>query len=90
MVLPQLTFISDERLGKYSDKVKNGIIIFIVNTTIGICYFSTKPFKTNTMKKLIFIIAMFFSISIISVSCEKEDDTNTEKLKDGTPSSPGY
>tara|TARA_B100000780_G_scaffold246775_1_gene191462 strand:+ start:402 stop:530 length:129 start_codon:yes stop_codon:yes gene_type:complete len=42
------------------------------------------------MKKLIFIIAMFFSISIISVSCEKEDDTNTEKLKDGTPSSPGY
>jgi len=52
--------------------------------------FLTKPFKTNIIKKLIFIIEMFFSISIISVSCKKEDDTNTKKLKDGMPSSPGY
>jgi len=36
------------------------------------------------MKKLIFIIAI---ISIISISCEKEDDTNTEQ---STPSRPGY
>jgi len=34
--------------------------------------------KTSTMKKLIFIIAMLFVISIISVSCEKDEDT-TEK-----------
>ena len=37
------------------------------------------------MKKLIFIIAMLFVISIISVSCEKDEDTTTEK---STPS--GY
>jgi len=27
------------------------------------------------MKKLIFIIAMLFVISIVSVSCEKDEDT---------------
>ena len=32
------------------------------------------------MKKLVFIIAMLFVISIMSVSCEKDDDeTTTEK-----------
>ena len=41
--------------------------------------------KTSTMKKLIFIIATLFVISIISVSCEKDEDTTTEK---STPS--GY
>ena len=41
--------------------------------------------KTSTMKKLIFIIAMLFVISIISVSFEKDEDTTTEK---STPS--GY
>ena len=41
--------------------------------------------KKSTMKKLIFIIAMLFVISIISVSCEKDEDTTTEK---STPS--GY
>jgi len=41
--------------------------------------------KTSTMKKLIFIIAMLFVISIISVSFEKDEDTTTEKF---TPS--GY
>ena len=31
------------------------------------------------MKKLIFIIAMISVISIISVSCEKDEDTKTEE-----------
>ena len=35
------------------------------------------------MKKLIFIIAMASIKFIISISCEKEDDTNTEQ---STPS----
>ena len=39
------------------------------------------------MKKLIFIIAMVSIIFVISISCEKEDDTNTEQ---STPSRPGY
>jgi len=39
------------------------------------------------MKKLIFIIAIISIISIIPISCEKEDDTNTEQ---STPSRPGY
>tara|TARA_B100000768_G_C10995828_1_gene255880 strand:- start:235 stop:360 length:126 start_codon:yes stop_codon:yes gene_type:complete len=41
------------------------------------------------MKKLIFIIAMFFVISIISVSCEKEEDTTTKKYP-ATPQPGGY
>jgi hypothetical protein len=39
------------------------------------------------MKKLIFIIAMISITFIISISCEKEDDTNTEQ---STPSRSGY
>ena len=47
-------------------------------------FLTFKYLKTNTMKKLIFIIVI---ISIISISCEKEDDTNSSP---STPSEPRY
>jgi len=35
--------LNDKYLTKYSDKVKNGIIVFIATTTIGILFFNFIP-----------------------------------------------